>query len=350
MSKEGIHGYIAYLSPKRPCRNLQPQFDIRVQDGRNTAVDVRGFGQDAYETIRPFHDSKSPVKVEVVRNTSYAKPVFNERCRVSEAKRCDVPYQFYVHSLKLKGVDGKTSIPTTVHKLLNSADVEDSTYYTLAGKVIIGRGAIKVRDNGMRVKADNYLFDETGNIMLTMWRDMWEAVSSGSTVEINYLKTRTYNNKKHVTTSPYTGIKLLSANENVVVPADFTAEEDTARVIFVNEIESVGVVNAFSKCTACDRKVKESDVREKSFTCTTCHMNYRFKYLVSDFVISVTVVSGDSTIVLNIPKSVATTLAEDVTADNVADVIFSLRNIDITYSLESNFVTRIIVRDGVEDE
>ena len=223
MSKEGIHGYIAYLSPKRPCRNLQPQFDIRVQDGRNTAVDVRGFGQDAYETIRPFHDSKSPVKVEVVRNTSYAKPVFNERCRVSEAKRCDVPYQFYVHSLKLKGVDGKTSIPTTVHKLLNSADVEDSTYYTLAGKVIIGRGAIKVRDNGMRVKADNYLFDETGNIM-TMWRDMWEAVSSGSTVEINYLKTRTYNNKKHVTTSPYTGIKLVSGNENVVVPADFTAE------------------------------------------------------------------------------------------------------------------------------
>ena len=185
---------------------------------------MRGFGQDAYETIRPFHDSKSPVKVEVVRNTSYAKPVFNERCRVSEAKRCDVPYQFYVHSLKLKGVDGKTSIPTTVHKLLNSADVEDSTYYTLAGKVIIGRGAIKVRDNGMRVKADNYLFDETGNIMLTMWRDMWEAVSSGSTVEINYLKTRTYNNKKHVTTSPYTGIKLVSGNENVVVPADFTAE------------------------------------------------------------------------------------------------------------------------------
>ena len=68
------------------CRNLEPQFDIIVQDGRNSLVDVQGFGQDAYEKIWPFYDSKSPVKVEIVRNTSYplvGKVVLaNSYCRV----------------------------------------------------------------------------------------------------------------------------------------------------------------------------------------------------------------------------------------------------------------------------
>ena len=79
-------------------------------------------------------------------------------------------------------------------------------------------------------------------------------------------------------------------------------------------------------------------------------MNFRNKYLVSDFIISVTVVSGDESIALNIPKCVAETLAEGVTADNVADVIFSLHDVDVRYSSDSNFVTRITLQDGVEDE
>ena len=60
-----------YLCPKTSCRNLESQFDIIVQDGRNSLVDVQGFGQDAYEKMWPFYDSKSSVKVEIVRNTSY---------------------------------------------------------------------------------------------------------------------------------------------------------------------------------------------------------------------------------------------------------------------------------------
>ena len=123
---------------------------------------------------------------------------------------------------------------------------------------------------------------------------------------------RTYNKKKHVTTSPYTGIKVVAANENVVVPADFTGEEDSTKVLFVKKIESVAVVNAFSKCTTCGCKVKEGDVQEKLYTCTTCHMNFRNKCLLSDFIISVTVVSGDESIALNIPKCVAEMLAEGV--------------------------------------
>ena len=110
------------------------------------------------------------------------------------------------------------------------------------------------------------------------------------------------------------------------------------------------MVNAFSKCTTCERKVKEGDVRENSYTCTTCHMNFRNKCLLSDFIISVTVVSGDESIALNIPKCVAEMLAEGVTADNVVDVIFSFHDVDLRYSSDSNFVNRITPQDGVEDE
>lgn len=103
------------------------------------------------------------------------------------------------------------------------------------------------------------------------------------------------------------------------------------------------MVNAFSKCTTCERKVKEGDVRENSYTCTTCHMKFRNKYLVSDFVILVTVVSGDASIALNIPKCVVETLGEGITVDNVVDVIFLLYDIDVSYSSDSNFVTCITV-------
>ena len=118
---------------------------------------MQGFGQDVYEKICPFHDSKIPVKVEIVRNTPYAKPVFNDRCEVSEAKRSDVPYDFDAHRLTLKGVHGKTSIVATLQELLSSRDVEELTYYTLIGKVIIGQGAVKMVDSGVNPSHIKYL-------------------------------------------------------------------------------------------------------------------------------------------------------------------------------------------------
>lgn len=129
--KEEKAGYITWMSPPKSCNNGRGiQFDFNLQDDENTSTKVRGFGKSTLKTLKPFHEGKSPVKMQLFKDEKYQNPYsISERCPIEAALHQDVPFQFNMEvsssSLLSKEIDLTT--------LLASGD--ESSYYTVNGKV-----------------------------------------------------------------------------------------------------------------------------------------------------------------------------------------------------------------------
>ena len=92
-TKDLLTGFVSSLSPTRPCRNLKPQFVV-VQDGASSTAQMKGFEKDTYDKLEHFNRTKSPVKMEILRNPKYKTPTISEECQLRKLKKCEVSYTY----------------------------------------------------------------------------------------------------------------------------------------------------------------------------------------------------------------------------------------------------------------
>ena len=339
MSKENVCGYITHVSPKRPCKNRQPMFDIKLQNSANTSRAVRGFGETQYDKMRDFYMSKSPVKMQVLHSPGYRVPSFSDRCLAEDATQEDVPFEVNTSATSLDdGERAKPSKEATVATVLK-ASPDDEEYFSLQGILTVGSESPKTRRDGKKVKDDIWMYDKTGKIQLSMWNDSWNEVKSGSTVLISHVKVRVFNSQKTGTTSPWSKITMLEDDLTIEVPEDMPMSSNLVTTLILH-FDDVGLVKKYSECSHCCQKIGDSDVRKIAFSCNTCQKNYHKRELRRVCAVPVSFKEDENIVHLMVPKQVIDDFTgEDLEGDCLADVLLESENVTLTYSKRDKLVT-----------
>ena len=336
-----VSGFVKVLSHKKPCSDgRRCHFDVVIQDTESTTKEVIGFGDDTYEKIKPYSDSKSPVKFQVVNNPGYRRQIFNEKCWINDGKHHDVPFQYCP--------DIPTPTSSNSQPLSEKANVKDlldldpKKYFTVQGKLHIGKRPVQMKGNNRTLKDDITLFYSTGKVPLTMWNKLWERCATNTLLELTHLKISEYGGK-HLTTTHLTKIKAVKDDDctNAInIPEGYCFDDGDSSVC-VKQVEDVGLVNIFSNCMRCGCKVKEGDIRSLAFTCSVCKKNRRNEELASTFIVPVNVLYKGDMVTLNITKEVAQRFKPEATADNISDLLLTVENIQINYNSRNNFASTI---------
>ena len=341
MSMEQVTGYIVNISPKRKCNSVEPMFDVILQNEPSGVTEINGFGNDAYSKLSYYHKAKSPVKLQMVKNAKYRKPSFNKRCLLEPATIQEVPFNIdnsMVAGSSMSGV-AQESKEETITNI--KAEANTTAYYTVAAKIRVGSGPTKTIGDGKMLKDDISLHDKTDSIDLTMWGKQWEAVETGQMVKMSHLRFRVYNKQVHLTTSPLTNIDSVDNDENIVIPDGVDKEPTTT--IQIKGIEDVGLLNQYSKCTVCQHKVKDSDVRKNAFTCTYCRKTRGVNKLQATYVIDVQIKDNSGQLItLLLHKEVAEPILSIFDGQEVADELTTLNGFTIVYNIQTNAIKDII--------
>ena len=106
-------GYLSYLSPKSPCRNSdRPQFELHLQNDKDSVMKARGFGDDNYRKLLPYMQDKSPVKMQLFRSEKFPTPTCGINSNIKRAIRMKY------HSLGMKSYNLLTNLVQVVPKYL----------------------------------------------------------------------------------------------------------------------------------------------------------------------------------------------------------------------------------------
>ena len=315
---EDKSGYITYLSPTKPCRGGL-QYEIKLQDGENSCTQVRGFGQDSYSKMQGYHFSKKPVRVELFKNAGYDKPSFNARCKIRDAVFQEVPWKYNAEVGESSKWSDKGSEERDIKTIIQNNNFD--TYYTVKGRVRMGSGPVKVRDNGSKLKEDITLFDKTGHLPITLWNELWEQMDTGDTVSLTHVKLRSFREKLYLTSSPSSvATKVENTDEIPEVPETF--EDTNVKTVDVIEFE-VGLVSSYSCCKMCQKKVSDSDIRAYSYTCKPCHRNHPIDRLVSTYLLPVTIMVDGVHTPLTLSQDVGERDLEVSSSDELVDVLIN---------------------------
>ena len=95
-----------------------------------------------------------------------------------------------------------------------------------------------------------------------------DAVNDGVCYTFTHVKLSDFNGL-HLTTTHWTTITTTDNDENIIVPEDFSIDDDLES-IEVEGIGKVGTPDTFSACGKCKEKIVESNIRPKAFTCNRC--------------------------------------------------------------------------------
>ena len=340
--KQVAHGYISYLSPKGSCKtSSRPQFDFHLQNTEGSVMKAKGFGEDNYNKLLPFMRDKSPVKMQLFTSEKYPTPTCGYSSNIRRATPLEVPFSWdekLKFSDETSGGSSTISKEATITEILSEYDL--SKYYTVTGKLHKGKGAEK-RNQTNRIKEDNVIFQEKENIRLTIWNDLIDEVEDGKCYSFSHIKLSDFNND-HLTTSFYTIVTPSDSNENILVPDQFEITDDLSSVT-VQGVSKVGRPDAFLACGVCKKKVVESNIRSKAYTCFNCEGSHVIGTLLKDrFVIDVTVVfEGGRPIVLVMLSDVAIALYDVTDPQDIADELFSLVGCTIQFNTENNFVCSV---------
>ena len=346
MSKEDVTGFITALSPKRPCRNLAPQFNIFVQNGENSEVELRGFGNGTYRTLEYFAKSKSPMKTQVTKSPGYRYATVNEKSDIRQLKHGDVPYSYKENKTPQK--NQALSEPISTSQLLSRKNKEEQ--YSLTGRIWLGDLPPKVQDKGKMLKEDIVLFDRDGWIEITLWNREWTSLSTGDFIEMTFLKYKEFANKEYASSSFQTIITHKPSDEEIIIPTDFdyTMLSNNFAQIGLENFE-VGITSEYFWCNRCLVKIKESNMRETAFTCVTCRKTLRLLESSKFFVVPITAQVEGREVEFIVPRDVIEKLNENVTAENAADHLLMIGQVELTYNIKNNFVMKI-VPVGEEEE
>lgn len=343
--KREAKGYVAYLSPKSKCKNTtRPQFEIHIQDNANSLMKVKGFGDDAYRKLLPYAKDKSPVKVQLFKNENYPLPVFGQRSTVESATFSDVPFKLN-ENLKVEGGASSSSMKDSVVADINDilANKDPGKYYTVLGKVHKGPGSEKCW-NGKRLKDDNMVFDKKKSIRLTLWNNGIDQVDNGSCYEISHLRFKEFDGIPQLTCSPHTIITAVKDEGFYSIPENFVISEELETIV-VEKFGKIGKPNQYAACGACGRKVVDSDIRKRAYSCATCDGSLDIAKLKGNqFIINVNVISGEDNIFLLLPADVGLTLFEGITdAQEIADELFTLVGKTVMYDPKNNFIKKVLM-------
>ena len=340
MAKRVAAGFISCVSPKKPCANGSCQYKITMQDGENSSINIQGFGDDSFSKISNFAKSKSPVKVSLFQNPGYNSLVFNERSNLLPAKFYEVPFQYKdMGSAASQPSESVQSLPVDIAAIQN-IQPNDVYYYTISGKLELGSNATK-QVNGTHMKDDNLIFDKTENIRISLWEPLLSEVVAKQMYEISHLKLRNRGGVNYLTTSPKSTIKIMPDDPNIKIPEDITFDSFLAS-LKVSEVQDVGLKHKYSCCNVCNKKVHDSEIRVKSFTCNSCRKSYRILKLGRNIMVSITVLDDNGNpISLTIPKEVLTKVLGEVKEEEIDDELLDLTDITIEYSKETKLVSKI---------
>ena len=170
-------------------------------------------------------------------------------------------------NLKVSAGSSKVSKKASLSKILDEFDKEG--YYTVKGQLYKGPGSEKRNDRG-RIKDDNVLFEKKDvNMKITLWKRQIDEVDSGSFYKLSHVKISD-NNGVHLTTSPSTAITPLTPGKINVIPKNYAIPDDFEDLV-VTKISKISVPKLFSSCGVCKKKVLDSNIRKRAFTCTNCN-------------------------------------------------------------------------------
>ena len=71
--------------------------------------------------------------------------------------------------------------------------------------------------------------------------------------------------KTTLTCSPFSEVIEENVLDEIAIPDDFVIDSDQKRIC-ITEVKKVGLLNPFSSCKVCKRKVKDRSIRKASQT------------------------------------------------------------------------------------
>ena len=336
-------GYITYLSPTKPCKGGGTQYEVTIQDGETTATKAQGFGSDGYRKLLPYHQSKSPIKIELFKNPGYNTPTFNGRCKVADAVFQEVPFKYDTRFGEQSGSGEKKSEEKDIAAIIKADNFD--AYYTVSGRVKVGTGPVKVR-NGAKLKDDISIYDKSRSTSITLWNMLWEQMQTGDTVQLTHLKLRSFKDKTYLTSSPFTKLVKVEDEEDIpAIPEESDAlEEFNMKTVEVNEFEA-GLVATYSACKVCQKKVVDSDIRAYSFSCKQCHINHPIDNLVSTYLLPFSIVVDEELKPLTLSQAVGERDMQVSSADELVDSLMGImvqkKVIKVKFDTENDHVVSI---------
>lgn len=340
MSKRDLTGYIN-ISPRKKCKDGRTEmFNLVIQESQSSSCQVTGFGTELHEQLQQYAISKSPVKVTLFKNNNYKKEVVNERSKVSAASVIDVPFDFdeSICSLENKVASDTVKI-ADLEKMSDSCD----KYFSLSGKILIGNELPKITSRG-RVKDDIRLYDESGSIPLSLWNENIDLVQNKDQVTMTYLRLKSFNQKKCMSTSYSTVIKKIKGMKSVKVPEAYL--EETA-VIFIPQFTSIQKEEQVNLCSSCGTKVAENDIGKKSYHCKSCKSSFRLCSMNRISRYNLKMLHGGIPISLRADERILLPLLPVGTAStDITDELFDLDNMNIVYNKQSMSVVSINIQSS----
>ena len=94
MAESQVTGFVTFLSPKRPCANNRPQFDVRIQTSADKEIAVKGLGMGPTKSAKTFDRSKNPcrVKLSTSPNPKFKMPLVNDSSTVENTTKMEVGF------------------------------------------------------------------------------------------------------------------------------------------------------------------------------------------------------------------------------------------------------------------
>ena len=131
-----------------------------MQNSPSKSASVIEFGEVNYKKIKDYVLSRSPIKMKLIDHQKYNSLVFNEQCNVSEYR--NVNFSFEEMDNEAPADKSRTVDICTINNEIEC----DNCYYTLTGRLLVDPGKTKLIDSNRKVKEDNVIVDQTGQVGL----------------------------------------------------------------------------------------------------------------------------------------------------------------------------------------
>ena len=338
MAKRANSGYITHVTPKKTNKTGSAFFTVQLQTEADEPTSIKVFGDHNYRRALEFIENKSPVRMDHAQYIdSYNSLVLPERHLMRQASVNEVPYLFSPEKAgnSSQSPSSGSSLKITVEDLKSHA-LDNTTYFTVEGKVVLGCEPPNDLMFGT-VKDDAVIIDSTGWIQLKLWNEVIKDVQSHFCYQITGCKLRRSNERKIITTSPKTRITPMNLQISVPDVQFFSMQQK----IMIKKISSVGEIVRSKACTSCKAAINEW-MGQEMVTCEKCKDTLLTEELSTRLQVRVSVfLDGKKTDFLLREEPLVDYFSTDLSDDSRLKLGL-LRTKNVTFHTKSNIVYAII--------
>ena len=260
-----------HLSPEMVSKRGSSYYLFQLQTSPTKSQKVVAYSPSKRIKLQYLQDSKSPVKLERLMDTS-EDPIFNNQSFLKEIQPYDIDFAYSDTELVLG-----TKCNITPSTLVNIEQLKQyspftETLFSVKAQLNYGDAPLKIVktrfDTESKVKDDAILIDESGQINFHIWETLYNQVQTGTAYNITDLALKKFRGELFVSS---TTKSLLEEIQLDYTPPPVTSNEE---IVQIHKFESVRSTDIYLHCRKCHRKI-EIIAAKKILKCSQCGSSQR---------------------------------------------------------------------------